>query len=75
MVEIGCGTGRNTEWLAERAASVLAVDFSEGMLQQAKSRVRSPRVRFQQHDIRYGWPVAAVYCLLRKAAQKQDCSF
>lgn len=59
VVEIGCGTGRNTEWLAERAASVLAVDFSEGMLQQAKSRVRSPRVRFQQHDIRYGWPVAA----------------
>ena len=57
VIEIGCGTGRNTEWLAERAASVLAVDFSDGMLQQAKSRVRSPLVRFQQHDIRYGWPV------------------
>ncbi|WP_437644097.1 hypothetical protein [Sorangium sp. So ce362] len=23
VIEIGCGTGRNTPWLAERAASVL----------------------------------------------------
>jgi len=58
VVEIGCGTGRNTEWLVERAASVLAVDFSEGMLRQAKSRVRSPHVRFIQHDIRNRWPMA-----------------
>ena len=58
VVEIGCGTGRNTEWLVERVASVLAVDFSEGMLRQAKTRVRSPRVRFIRHDIRYVWPVA-----------------
>ena len=58
VVEIGCGTGRNTEWLAERAASVLAVDFSEGMLRQASARVRSRNVRFIQHDIRNVWPVA-----------------
>ena len=58
VIEIGCGTGRNTEWLAERAGSVVAIDFSEGMLRQAKARVRSPHVRFVQHDIRAGWPQA-----------------
>ncbi|HJQ71196.1 MAG TPA: class I SAM-dependent methyltransferase [Blastocatellia bacterium] len=58
VVEIGCGTGRNTEWIVERAASVLAVDFSEGMLRQAQARVRSPRARFIQHDIRNAWPLA-----------------
>ena len=59
VIEIGCGTGLNTEWLAERAKSVLAMDFSEGMLQQARARVRSPQVRFVQQDIRSGWPLAS----------------
>ena len=58
VLEIGCGTGRNTEWLDERASSVLALDFSEGMLGRARARVRSPRVRFVQHDIRASWPLA-----------------
>lgn len=58
VIEIGSGTGHNTEWLVERADSVLAMDFSEGMLRQAKVRVQSPRVRFVHHDIRSAWPVA-----------------
>jgi ubiquinone/menaquinone biosynthesis C-methylase UbiE len=58
VVEIGCGTGRNTLWLAEHAENVLALDLSEGMLRQAKARVRSPSVRFVQHDIRSAWPAA-----------------
>jgi ubiquinone/menaquinone biosynthesis C-methylase UbiE len=58
LIEIGCGTGHNTEWLAERAGSVLAIDFSEGMLRQAHARVHSPHVRFVQHDIRTRWPLA-----------------
>ena len=58
VIEIGCGTGHNTEWLAERAGSVLAMDFSEGMLRQAKARVRSAHVRFVQQDIRSAWPMA-----------------
>ncbi|WP_438013759.1 class I SAM-dependent methyltransferase [Sorangium sp. So ce315] len=58
VIEIGCGTGRNTPWLAERAATVLALDFSDGMLRHARARVRSPLVRFVQHDIRSVWPAA-----------------
>jgi len=58
VTEIGCGTGHNTRWLVERASSVVALDFSEGMLRQAKARVHSPQVRFLKHDIRSAWPLA-----------------
>ncbi len=58
VVEIGCGTGKNTEWLAGRAAEVVALDFSENMIQIARRRVRSERVRFVPHDVTQPWPVA-----------------
>lgn len=58
VIEIGCGTGYNTEWLAERASSIVALDFSEGMLLRARARVRDPRVRFIRHDVRSSWPFA-----------------
>jgi ubiquinone/menaquinone biosynthesis C-methylase UbiE len=58
VVEVGCGTGRNTTWLAERAAEIVGLDFSEEMLAQARSRVNNPRVRFIQHDARMTWPLA-----------------
>src|SRR5215831_1705994 len=58
VVEAGCGTGRNTLWLSGHAETVLAMDISEGMLRQAKARMRSPHVQFVQHDIRSAWPSA-----------------
>jgi ubiquinone/menaquinone biosynthesis C-methylase UbiE len=61
VIEVGCGTGRNTEWLARSAAGatdIVALDFSEKMLTRARDRVRDPRVRFIQHDIRASWPLA-----------------
>jgi len=57
VVEVGCGTGRNTTWLAERAAEIVGLDFSEEMLARARSRVDHPRVRFVQHDVRVTWPL------------------
>ena len=57
IVEIGCGTGRNTEWLATLARTIRALDFSEEMLRRARGRVQDPRVRFIQHDVRMPWPV------------------
>lgn len=56
VLEIGCGTGRNTVFLAERAAQVLALDFSEGMLAQARARCAGRAVRFVAQDIRSAWP-------------------
>ena len=58
VIEIGCGTGRNTQWLIEHGAQVVAFDFSPGMLRLAKERVNSPPTRFVQHDINRAWPTA-----------------
>ena len=58
VLELGCGTGKNTAWLAERAATVLAVDFSEGMLAIAAEKVIEPNVKFKQADITAPWNFA-----------------
>ena len=58
VIEVGCGTGHNTEWISEHARSVIALDFSEGMLQKAKARLRSSQTQFLQHDIHLEWPIA-----------------
>jgi ubiquinone/menaquinone biosynthesis C-methylase UbiE len=57
VVEVGCGTGRNTLWLADRGAEIVGLDFSEQMLARAKARVQNPRVCFIQHDARTSWPL------------------
>lgn len=59
VLELGCGTGKNTVWLAEHARSVTALDFSPEMLARARLRVAGATVRFVEHDIREPWPVAA----------------
>jgi ubiquinone/menaquinone biosynthesis C-methylase UbiE len=58
IVEIGCGTGLNTEWLVTQAASLTAIDFSEKMLRHAATRVQNPKARLIQHDVRTAWPLA-----------------
>lgn len=57
VLELGCGTGKNTIWLAERARSVIGVDFSTGMLERARRRVLHANVRFIEHDVRAPWPI------------------
>ena len=54
-MEIGCGTGKNTGWLATRAQRVTAVDFSEEMLALARAKVTAPHVQFRQADITQPW--------------------
>ena len=56
VLEVGCGTGKNTVWLSQRSGSLTAMDFSEGMLQQAKAKVASEGVTFVQADIKQIWP-------------------
>jgi ubiquinone/menaquinone biosynthesis C-methylase UbiE len=61
VIEVGCGTGRNTEWLTRPGTgltSILALDFSEAMLARARERVTDRRVDFVQHDVRFSWPAA-----------------
>ena len=57
VLEFGCGTGKNTEYLAQHARELVAMDFSDGMLSVAKRRVPAGHVRFVQHDVRKPWPV------------------
>jgi 2-polyprenyl-3-methyl-5-hydroxy-6-metoxy-1,4-benzoquinol methylase len=57
-LEIGCGTGKNTEWLIQKAAHVTAVDLSEEMLAKAKAKVQPGRVQFIQVDITRAWDFA-----------------
>lgn len=57
VLELGCGTGKNTVWLAERAHRIIAIDFSPGMLEVARGRVPLDRVRLVQHDVRERWPI------------------
>lgn len=57
VVEVGCGTGRNTAWLAQRASTIIALDFSDQMLARARANVSAPNVQFIQHDLHNSWPV------------------
>jgi ubiquinone/menaquinone biosynthesis C-methylase UbiE len=59
VLELGCGTGKNTVWLAADARQVHALDFSAGMLAEARRRIPAEKVRFVEHDIRTAWPLAA----------------
>jgi ubiquinone/menaquinone biosynthesis C-methylase UbiE len=58
-LDLGCGTGRHALWLAEQGASVTALDFSEGMLGEARRKPGAPAVRFLVHDLRASLPFAA----------------
>ncbi len=53
VLELGCGTGRVTELLAERAARVVGVDLSADMLERAARRIAGLRnVDLVQADMR-----------------------
>jgi ubiquinone/menaquinone biosynthesis C-methylase UbiE len=58
VLEIGCGTGKNTIWLMERARSITCVDFSSEMLNKAKGKINDARVRFVEADILNEWSFA-----------------
>lgn len=50
-LDLGCGTGRHSLWLAANGALVTAVDFSEGMLAEARGKPGAGAVRFVPHDL------------------------
>ncbi len=56
ILEIGCGTGKNTAFLAQIGANVQALDFSEGMIAKARDKVRAGNVKFSTADITKRWP-------------------
>ncbi|HTM92760.1 MAG TPA: class I SAM-dependent methyltransferase [Flavisolibacter sp.] len=55
VLEIGCGTGKNTEWLLQKAEQITAVDLSEEMLSKTKQKIQSDKVEFIKADINSDW--------------------
>jgi ubiquinone/menaquinone biosynthesis C-methylase UbiE len=51
VLDLGCGTGRHALWLAAAGATVTALDFSAGMLEEAKRKPGGDTVRFLAHDL------------------------
>ena len=57
ILEVGCGTGKNTILFSEIADKVYAIDFSDGMISKAKEKVNLKNVVFTQADITLKWPI------------------
>jgi len=51
VLDLGCGTGRHTLWLAAAGAVVTGVDFSDGMLAEARQKPGAEHVRLVVHDL------------------------
>jgi len=57
-LEIGCGTGKNTAFLAQISKHVSAVDFSLSMIEKARRKFLSDNVEFILADISQPWRFA-----------------
>jgi malonyl-CoA O-methyltransferase len=55
-LDLGCGTGRHASWLATAGAAVTAIDFSEGMLKEARAKPGATGIRFLTHDLHHPLP-------------------
>ena len=56
VLELGCGTGKNTVILAQVGRRVHALDFSEGMIAKARQKVSDQNVVFSVADLTQKWP-------------------
>jgi len=56
ILEIGCGTGKNTVFLAEIGIQVHCLDFSERMLAKAREKVNAANIRLSPADLTQPWP-------------------
>jgi len=57
VLEIGCGTGKNSSWLIDNAERVISIDFSEKMLAIARKKIQKKGLTFYQHDLTEAWPI------------------
>lgn len=55
IIELGCGTGKNSEWLIDKCDTLLGVDFSSEMISKAKSKIKSKKVKFIEADLLKKW--------------------
>src|SRR5512133_1953314 len=55
ILEIGCGTGKNTSFLVEIGHRIQAVDSSPGMIARAQEKVQAENVHFSLMNITEPW--------------------
>ena len=58
VLELGCGSGKNTEWLITKADELVGLDFSKNMLNLARSKITSKKVTFINTNINEKWPIS-----------------
>jgi ubiquinone/menaquinone biosynthesis C-methylase UbiE len=59
ILEVGCGTGKNTDLLSQVGDRLVALDLSAGMINLARAKVQSSRVQFVMADVSQPWPCVA----------------
>ena len=58
VLELGCGTGKNTSWLLKKAKRIIGLDFSQEMLNKAQAKLSDKRITFKKADLKNSWEVA-----------------
>jgi len=58
VLELGCGSGKNTEWLIARANKLVGLDFSKGMLDIARKKIISQKATFIETDLNEKWKIS-----------------
>ncbi len=61
VIELGCGTGKNTSYLLKKADEVIGLDFSQEMLNKAKEKITDERATFQKADLTAKWEIENEY--------------
>lgn len=57
VIELGCGTGKNTPFLLKKADKIIGLDFSQKMLNKAKLKINDKRVEFRKADLTNEWKI------------------
>ena len=55
ILEVGCGTGKNTVYFSSISDQLTSIDFSDKMISKAKGKVKSENVSFKIADITKEW--------------------
>ena len=61
VIELGCGTGKNTTFLLKKADEIIGLDFSQEMLNKAKAKIKDERVEFRKADLTAEWNIENNY--------------
>ncbi|MFK5958423.1 MAG: methyltransferase domain-containing protein [Lutibacter sp.] len=57
VLELGCGTGKNTKWLVTKAKKIIALDFSQEMLNKATNKIKNSNVLFKKANLLEVWDI------------------